>query len=67
MFEFLQHKTKKQYFEEETDLEFGLVFDEIGITPMESYVASIGSYLGKVTFPNDKSIASRMMVSCLVS
>jgi len=56
----------KQYFEKETDLECDLVFDEMGITPMESYVASTGSYLGKVTFPNEKGIASRVMVFMFV-
>jgi len=64
MFEFLQHK--KQYFEKEADLECGLVFDKMGITPIERYVASTGSYIGKITFSNEKGIASHVMVFMFV-
>jgi len=48
MFELLQHK--KQYFQKETDLECGFVFD-MRITPMECYATSTGSYVGKVILP----------------
>ncbi|XP_029673103.1 uncharacterized protein LOC115241476 isoform X2 [Formica exsecta] len=52
MFEFLIHK--KPYLEKEADLECGLVFDEMAITPKKCYNSSTGSLIGDITFPNEK-------------
>jgi len=63
IFELLQHK--KQYFQKETDLECGFVFD-MRITPMECYATSTGSYVGKVILPKWKRYCISIMVFMLV-
>lgn len=64
MFEFLARK--KPYFENETDLECGLVFDEMAITPKKCYNSSTGSLIGNITFPNEKGNATHALVFMLV-
>ncbi|KYN28500.1 hypothetical protein ALC57_02080 [Trachymyrmex cornetzi] len=64
MFEFLSNK--KPYFESEKDLECGLIFDEMSITPKRSYNPSTASLIGNVTFPNHEGIATHAIVFMLV-
>ncbi|KYN28362.1 hypothetical protein ALC57_02223 [Trachymyrmex cornetzi] len=63
-FEFLSNK--KPYFESEKDLECGLIFDEMSITPKRSYNPSTASLIGNVTFPNHEGIATHAIVFMLV-
>lgn len=64
MFEFLARK--KPYFENETDLECGLVFDEMAITSKKCYNSSTGSLIGNITFSNEKGNATHALVFMLV-
>lgn len=64
MFEFLSHK--KHYFEKEADLECGLIFDEMAITPKKCYNSSTGSIVGNIMFPNEKGGATKALVFMLV-
>lgn len=52
MFEFLKYK--KSFFKEKRDLECGLIFDEMGITPRKCYNPATGSLVGDITFPGEK-------------
>lgn len=64
MFDYL--KNKKPAFKNEIDLECGLIFDEMSITSKKSYNPSTGSFIGNITFPNDKAIATHALVFMLV-
>lgn len=64
MFEFLLHK--KKYLEKEADLECGLVFDEMAITPKQCYNSATGSIVGNITFPNEEGRATKALVFMLV-
>lgn len=64
MFKFLAHK--KSFFEKETDLECGLVFDEMAIISKKCYNSSTGSLIRDVTFPNEKGRATHVLVFMLV-
>lgn len=64
MFKFLARK--KPYFENETDLECGLVFDEMAITPNKCYNSSTGSLIVNITFLNEKGNATHALVFMLV-
>lgn len=67
MFEFL--KNKKHQFQNDNDIECGLIFDEMAITPQQCYNSATGSFIGKITFPNDKDnnkIATHALVFMLV-
>jgi len=67
MFEFLENK--KHLFKNDTDIECGLIFDEMSITPQQCYNSATGSFIGKITFPNDKAndkIATHALVFMLV-
>ncbi|XP_018400113.1 PREDICTED: uncharacterized protein LOC108777667 [Cyphomyrmex costatus] len=52
LFEFLQNK--KTCFENEADLECGLVFDEMASIQKIRYDSSTGSLSGNITVPNEK-------------
>lgn len=64
MLEFLQYK--KSYFKKEIDLECGLIFDEMSITPKKCYDSSTGSRIGAITFPDEKGNATPALVFMLV-
>lgn len=64
MFEFLKYK--KYFFNEERDIECGLVFDEMAITSRKCYNPATGSLVGDITFPGEKGIATHALVFMLV-
>lgn len=64
MLEFL--KMKKPYFKNDSDVECGLIFDEMSITSKRSYNPSTGSLIGSITFPNDTGDATHAIVFMLV-
>lgn len=51
MFDFLTYK--KSYFNKNTDIECGLIFDEMAITPRKCYDPSTEAIVGDITFPNE--------------
>lgn len=64
MFEFL--KFKKSSFNDERDVECGLVFDEMCVTDRNRYNPAIGSLVGNITFPGKQGIATHAIVFMLV-
>lgn len=64
MMQFLSFK--KSSFENDTDLECGLVFDEMAITPKRCYNPSTGSIVGDITFPNKQGTATHALVFMVV-
>lgn len=64
MLEFLKYK--KSYFKLDIDLECGLIFDEMAITPKKCYDSSSGSVIGDITFPNEEGNATHALVFMLV-
>lgn len=64
MFDFLTYK--KCYFRNDTDIECGLVFDEMAITPRKCYDPSTEAIIGDITFPNEIGIATHALVFMLV-
>jgi len=64
MIKFLTYK--KSHFENETDFECGLIFDEMAITPNKCYNPSTESLIGHITFSNEKGNATHALVFMLV-
>ena len=64
MFEFLN--LKKSSFINETDIECGLIFDEIAITSKKFYNPATGSLVADITFPGEKGMATHALVFMLV-
>lgn len=64
MLEFLKYK--KSSFNNGTDIECGIVFDEMAITPKQRYNPATGQLVGDITFPGKKGTATKALVFMLV-